>query len=363
MLDEDVHISGIPGYERTAKMRELWPGYGLDNDSFARKYFPQFAMGWANENHPATRHFFTKLKEQGYNAVVDMNDAGALSKQPMRLLDGSLFSIAGHETLTREAIITAQENIQALVHALEGFRMLYDDKPQLDEGLLVHYGVKGMHWGIRNDEGGGFRAQTSAVLIEPGLHPTTKKAATEVAGLIGERYGYQIRNVKVLGPGHPEYPGTAAFVESNLNKNGKNEGTVFIQARDLTKEMKNTENVGWMAPGCGNTRGLLTHESAHSMFHADQTVSSGFFGPKYSGGNLEARDKALKVALKTAKKDRVDIWDVSDYAKYAGNREELEAEFFSQYHWATNPPSFVQAWGQTLHQELGIDPTPFKEVK
>jgi hypothetical protein len=241
--------------------------------------------------------------------------------------------------------------------------MLDADKPPLNDLYLAHFGVKGMHWGVRKDDHSGYRAQTSAVTIDPSIHATTKKAVAEVSGLINDRYGYNIRTVKVLGPGHPEYPGTVAFVESNANNNGRNEGTVFIQARDLTKDLKNTEKTGWMAPGTGNIRGLLTHESSHSMFHADQQYTSGFFGPKVVGGNLKARDKALKVALKTAKQDKVSIWDTSDYAKYAGNREELEAEMFSQYHWATNPPRYVQAWGQSLHQELGVDPTPFKEVK
>jgi hypothetical protein len=228
---------------------------------------------------------------------------------------------------------------------------------------LVHYGVKGMKWGVRNDQDGGYRVQASPLQIESGFHASTKQAVTEVSGLMSARYGYNIKNVKVLGPGHPEYPDTVAFVENNKNNHGRNEGTIFIQARDLSGPLKGAEKVGWMSPGTGNAKALLTHESAHSLFHADQKVKAGILTPKVVGGNIEARNKAMKAAAKAAKKDGISIWDVSGYAKTAGVREELEGELFSNYHWAEKPPRYVQVWGETLHRELGVDPMPFKEVK
>jgi hypothetical protein len=40
--------------------------------------------------------------------------------------------------------------------------MIYDQKPPLDEALLAHHGVKGMHWGIRKkDESSGSRPKKS----------------------------------------------------------------------------------------------------------------------------------------------------------------------------------------------------------
>ncbi|ASU03995.1 hypothetical protein SEA_FRODOSWAGGINS_10 [Streptomyces phage FrodoSwaggins] len=226
---------------------------------------------------------------------------------------------------------------------------------------LIHYGVKGMKWGVRKaEETGGYRAQLSAVNIDPTIHKATKEAAIEVSNLISDRYGFNIRNIKELGKDHPEYPDTAAYVA--INK-GSVEGTIHIQARDLRKHMSDTEKTGWMAPGTGNVRGLLTHESAHAFFHATQTVKSGFSGPKVVGGNIKARDKALQVAIKTSMQDGHNLYDTSGYVRHARMREELEAELFSQYHWAHNPPRYVKAWGETLHKELGVDPTPFKEVK
>lgn len=228
---------------------------------------------------------------------------------------------------------------------------------------IVHYGVKGMRWGVRKGDDGIHRLQAPTVQVDSGIHSGTKKAATEVSSLIASRYGFEIKNVKTIGPGNPEYPSTLAYVERNKTNNGSNQGNIFIQAKDLTDKMQNLEKTGWLGPGNGNVRSILTHESAHSLFHADQEVSVGFFGPKLKGGNIQARDKALKAAIKSAKKDKLSLWETSGYAATAGSREELEAELFSQYHWRTDPPNYVKVWGQTLHQEMGVDPTPFKEVK
>lgn len=232
------------------------------------------------------------------------------------------------------------------------------------EEILKHHGVKGMKWGVRNNQEGGFRSETSSVNIEPGLHKDTAEAARQVSGLIRNRYGYNIKNVKILDKNHQHYdPDFLAFVEDNKLAGGRNEATIFVQSKNMNKILKEAETDGWNAPGTGNTKGLLTHESAHSLFHSDQTVSVGLLGgQKVKGGNIKARDKALKAASKTARLDGQSIWDSSGYARTAGVREELEAELFSQYHWATDPPNFVEAWGKTLHQELGVDPTPFKEV-
>jgi hypothetical protein len=220
-----------------------------------------------------------------------------------------------------------------------------------------------MHWGVRKDDGGVHRLQASSVQIEPGIHSGTQEAAREVSSLIASRYGFEIKNVKAIKPGNPEYPDTLAYVEDNKTSKGRNQGTIFVQGKDLTARTKHLEDIGWLGPGTGNIKAIMTHESAHSLFHADQTIGVGLLGPKLKGGNIKARDKALKVAYKAAKKEGKTLWDTSGYAATAGVREELEGELFSQYHWSPNPPNYVKVWGQTLHQEMGVDPTPFKEVK
>jgi len=227
---------------------------------------------------------------------------------------------------------------------------------------LVHYGVKGMKWGVRKDDDSTYRLQTPVTRIESGFHSATRDAAIEVSDLIRSRYNYNIESVKVLGPKNPEYPSTLAYVVNRQGQGGKN-GEVFVQTKDLTETMLKNEKTGFFAPGTGTVKSLLTHESFHSIFHADQKVVPGFVAPKVVGGNIKVRDKALKAAAKAARKDGQTLWDTSGYAASAGVREELESEMFNSYHWGTNPPRFVKVWGETLHRELGVDPTPFKEVK
>jgi hypothetical protein len=113
---------------------------------------------------------------------------------------------------------------------------------------------------------------------------------------------------------------------------------------------------------------LLTHESAHAIFHSQvKTVKAGMFGGyKQVGGHIEARNVALGVALREAGAMGITMQNfmpsISGYAGAAGIREEAEAEMFTQYHWNPNPPRFVKAWGESLHREMGLDPTPFKDM-
>jgi hypothetical protein len=225
---------------------------------------------------------------------------------------------------------------------------------------LVHYGVKGMRWGVRkNDEG----SYPSPAVIEPGLHKKTHEAAQKVTGLIADRYGFEVKHVKVLDKSNPDFdPHVAAHVIIDTNTKD-NERTIFVQPHDLTKQLKQMHRAGWMVPGTANHIGLLTHESGHAMLHASQhVVSDGKGGHKVLGDKVKALDKALDAALKAADEDGRNILGISGYANAAGVRHELEAELFSQYHWAERPPRLVKVWGETLHRELGIDPTPFKEV-
>jgi hypothetical protein len=236
--------------------------------------------------------------------------------------------------------------------------MLHEQKPPLDEALLVHYGVKGMHWGIRKEKppSGVARFQAPKPAIASDLHPATKQAAVEVAKLMSERYGFHITEVKSITPDNNSFEwqmGTYGLV--NLTP-GRREGIIHARIGDLGPAMKNAEKIGWVKDGTGDERGLFTHESAHALFHADQTNVK----------ESQARDKALEASIAEAKRmgvpPRKYIKNVSGYAKASGMRMETEAELFAQYHWSPNPPSFVKVWGETLHNEMGIDPTPFREA-
>lgn len=242
-----------------------------------------------------------------------------------------------------------------------------EEKPDLEE--LAHYGVKGMKWGIRKDrdDSGINPLQTQgSMTVDPRVPQSTKDAAKAVSSLVEQRYGFHVSAVKTMSidPSHPDYhPDMIGYVANNP---GKRDGVIHVSQKDVRKPLKDAENTGWFGEGCGNPKAFLTHESAHAIFHSEQTVKNGLLGAKVVGGNMKARDKAIKAAVKQAKRDGIPLHmlghQISGYAGTAGNREELEAEMFSQYHWSPNPPPFIRVWGQTLHQELGVNDTPFREA-
>jgi hypothetical protein len=131
-----------------------------------------------------------------------------------------------------------------------------------------------MKWGVRNSgKSSGFRFQSSGPVIDSNIHSSTKTAAKEVAALMSQRYGFNITEVKDLKLKIFEYShGTAAFVKYTPGTKG---GQVYIRPEDIRKQLKDTEAVGWMKPGTTNVR-ITFYESAHAMFHAEQSVRRDF---------------------------------------------------------------------------------------
>lgn len=129
----------------------------------ALKTFGDLGTTWRERDmNDVTRRYFDAVKKAGYNALIDHNDVGKLADAPIRFLDGTLFDISGHEELTSDLIKTAQETIVRISHGiqfpfdqaqlseiLERVRMSQDISV---EDVLIHFGVKGMKWGIRKGE-------------------------------------------------------------------------------------------------------------------------------------------------------------------------------------------------------------------
>lgn len=248
-------------------------------------------------------------------------------------------------------------------------------KPKLDNKFLEHFGVLGMRWGRRkSDDSSSKGKQTYEPTVDPialgspiknmdkTIHTSTQNAAHEVAAMLKSRYGYEVTTVSAIADKR-KFKNYIAYVEAGAaSGNSKSKGTIHVQPRDLNPEMKKLEESGWFGKGAGNVRSVMTHETAHSMFHAEEVYTRG----KVTGGNFEARQKAFDAARKTAEDDGIKprnmAKNISGYANAALWREESEAEMFSQYHWSPNPPRFIKTWGETLHREMGIDATPFREV-
>lgn len=237
----------------------------------------------------------------------------------------------------------------------------YYSTVELGESFIEHYGVKGMKWGVRKEEiPTTHRFQSSKIKIDSGVPESTKISAKHIASLMGERYGLRIDAINSFGPGHPEYQmGTIAYVQTGHSN------TINVTQKDVRNMLKNNERDGWLGKDCGNLNALLTHESAHAVFHVPQKLKVKWYGPTIVGGEFKARNKALDAMLKAARKEpkatrqRNIAAMVSGYAQMSGTREEMEAELFSQYHWNSDPPNFVKVWGETLHEAMGVDKTPF----
>jgi hypothetical protein len=105
--------------------KAMWAWLGVqpptDLDATAREAFPQIAIALNNPKHGAVAHYIQKIRELGFDAVVDINDAGALAETPIKFFDGSMFEVASNETLSADAIAAAQEIVKTLVHSLFGW--------------------------------------------------------------------------------------------------------------------------------------------------------------------------------------------------------------------------------------------------
>lgn len=176
LFDEDVSDGVGSGTLRT----QLKKIYGdLPDDELGRRYFPRFALAWNDDDNVVTKKFFERAKAQGYNALIDINDMGSLGEKPLRVIDSSIFKIAGHDFLAESSIQIAQEKIPQLVHAL--FGLIRNTDQTLDffkhHGLVIeteklkdmnsskdhieHVGVKGMKWGVRKNQNSGSKPRLS----------------------------------------------------------------------------------------------------------------------------------------------------------------------------------------------------------
>ena len=60
------------------------------------------AFLWTDSTYGPTKAFFDEAKKNGYNALWDYNNMGEVSENPVRVIDGSVFSISKNEHISPE---------------------------------------------------------------------------------------------------------------------------------------------------------------------------------------------------------------------------------------------------------------------
>lgn len=86
------------------------------NDTFIER-----SIDWSDKrDNPMVKRYFDEIRKRGYNSLIDFNDAGKVSKQPIRVLDHSIFKIIKNEPQTLDDFYkAAQAWSPKLVHILE----------------------------------------------------------------------------------------------------------------------------------------------------------------------------------------------------------------------------------------------------
>lgn len=74
----------------------------------ARDTYRRMTESWIDDKNPSVSRYFGEVKKRGYNALVDENDAGKLAKNPMRYLDGSIFTLEPSNRLSAREIAETQ---------------------------------------------------------------------------------------------------------------------------------------------------------------------------------------------------------------------------------------------------------------
>lgn len=160
----------------------------LSNERNTRDLFECHAADWARSYPGATKTYFDAVKARGYNALIDFNDAGALSKTPVRTIDGSMFDIISNEPLQMADMVGAASRVKkTLVHALLDLHTLlgHDRWSEIMHGegvdpdaFLEHYGKKGMKWGVTTKES---RSDYKARVADESLAFNNKKMQDLIA--------------------------------------------------------------------------------------------------------------------------------------------------------------------------------------
>lgn len=183
--------------QRTWAEKFSWgmEGRHITNDKIAKSAWYSFANLWSNDHEPSVKQFFEYIQSKGYNALIDINDAGSLGDSPLRIINSSIFEHAGADVLTEKAIKAAQKSVTRLSHMLfiyQNSELEMDNNPYYEDDFLEHYGVKGMQWGIRkkspSTRTGGFVGGTAGIAAAKFVFGNTMNVPLAVA--VGATTGF-----------------------------------------------------------------------------------------------------------------------------------------------------------------------------
>lgn len=196
-----VPIKAPTGQEATSIFKDLLKSdpefraaHGIDNNpnsvwyepKYIAKLFEHHSQHWAGETSPVVQKYFDAVKARGYNALVDYNDAGKLSKIPVRVIDGKAFRVHSNDRLEYGDMRKAAKKVaRSLKHSYsEGGVM---DVEEIIQNALAHHGVKGMHWGIRKPKYSSERATESYLGRVKTMHNVNRKIGAG-QGTIGNKF-------------------------------------------------------------------------------------------------------------------------------------------------------------------------------
>lgn len=77
-------------------------------ERLAQETYRVMAGAWNRPDVPVVNSYLSEVKKRGYNALIDENDAGQLAKNPLRTLDGSMYTIQKSTPLSSREIAETQ---------------------------------------------------------------------------------------------------------------------------------------------------------------------------------------------------------------------------------------------------------------
>ena len=245
------------------------------------------------------------------------------------------------------------------------------EKPGMPEELVLkHHGVLGQKWGIRKETttSSSTSSRKSSYKLKGLEHFPDETAAglKLISSNMKKAYGFEIDEIIPLSKRQDRK--YIAFVQAR----GKTNSIHMTSDPKVKSLLLKKEKEGWFVNSNGHPiESIITHESAHAMFHTVNTSKTIDKTRKIAWD--KAKEQALKdgdivrsTKLKRLLGNTLDAQLTQKVSKYSESSlffEETEAEMFSSYHWSKNPPKFIDTFVTEMHKGMGKRVQPFSGRK